>query len=101
MKHSEKFMAIITFTLLAHYFVLNFIKVDGTENFVGKVEKIGKTESGIMTTVKVNFTVKEEDGESVKLVTKTISLIKDDLKKLQIGRIYKVSTHKKWLVTLR
>ena len=54
---TEKVLIVLSFSLLAHYFVLTFFRVDGTESFVGQVEKIDFLSKGLFPMAKVKFAV--------------------------------------------
>jgi hypothetical protein len=59
-------------------------------------------EKGLFPTAKVNFQIeKVEDDGNRKIISKTISLVKNEINLLKLGRKYKVKSHHNWLVSLK
>jgi hypothetical protein len=101
LKFTEKVLIVLSFSLLAHYFVLTFFRVDGTESFVGKVEKIDFISKGLFPMAKVKFAVINNLDGDQNIVEKSISLTEKDVLKFKIGRKYKIKSHHNWLVSYR
>lgn len=101
MKHKEKIFLVLLVTVLTHYFVLTFFNVDQVESFVGSVEKIETSEKGLFPLVNIKFKTTNELSGNHEVITRTISLMKNDLKKFKIGSKYQIKSHKNWLVSSR
>jgi hypothetical protein len=101
MKQKIKIVFTTSFIMLAHYFVLTYFKVDGVESFTGKVEQIESAEKGFFPSANVKLVIEEDHNGEKQLVSKTISLIKNDLYKIKIGKQYSFKSHKNWLVFIR
>jgi hypothetical protein len=101
MKIKAKQFIFLTFTLLAHYFVLTYFQVDAPEAFIGKVEKIEKNENGLFPKTNIKFSIEEEKNGEKKIITKIVSLAKDKLQNIEIGKTYSVKLQDQWLVSMR
>jgi len=94
-KFSSVFFIILTFSLLGHYFVLTYFKVDGSETFLGKVEQVKNVKNGLFPAVAVEF-------KTLGLAKhKQVKFLKTEFDKFKIGKTYKVKTQNNWIVSIR
>lgn len=98
-KFSAVFFIVLSFSLLGHYFVLTYFKVNESESFLGKVEQIKNEKNGLFPAVIVKFkTVSKEDN---KIIHKQVKFLKAEFDKFKIGKTYKIKTQNNWIVSIR
>jgi len=94
-KFTNVFFIILTFSLLGHYFVLTYFKVEGSETFLGKVEQVKNVKNGLFPAVTVDF-------KTLGLTKhKQVKFLKTEFDKFKIGKTYKVKTQNNWIVSIR
>lgn len=94
-KFSIVFFVVFTFSLLGHYFVLTYFKINGSETFLGKVEQVKNVSNGLFPAVSVKF-------KTIGLSShKQVKFLKAEFDQFKIGKVYRVKTQNNWIVSIR